>query len=170
MKIIKPFSILTAVVVLIAVEALSFNNTSNQDSKKHVVTLYVNTDSISNERYSISKYSNFGQNNGIPNEEYISNEDYTIMVNVGDEITWEGISTSSTNDTVKIKKIRYFNGGGRNIFDKDSLSGNEKVFGKVLRHTRRNKPYKYTIFFTVTNNGTIRNGTFKIDPKIQVDR
>ncbi len=147
--------------VLIAVVLLS--STSCKDSKEHIVTLNVDTSLI--EKSNINDYCDFGQN-----KDSISNEDYTIIVNVGDKITWQGISTSSEYDTVKIKKIKHVKGEGRNVFDKDSLSGNEKVIGRVLHYTKKDKPYKYKIFFTVYNNGVRRNGTFHIDPKIQVNQ
>ena len=125
-----------------------------------VITLNVNTGQIDNKN--LASTCNFGQDDGI------SNEDYTVVVNVGDNIVWEGVSTSSEDDIVNITMIKYV--GGKNIFGKDlGPDGNDpkqKVRGKVLSSTDGNA-YKYDISFTVINNGVKRNGTFHIDPKIQ---
>lgn len=127
-----------------------------------VVTLRVNTSEI--DKDNLSSACDFGQ------EEGISNEDFTIVVNVGDVITWEGVSSNAPEtDVVDITKIKYVR--GKNIFGKDlATSGrgkNQKVSGKVLSSTAVGGDYKYDISFTVTNNGVKRNGTFHIDPKIQ---
>ena len=44
----------------------------------------------------------------------------------------------------------------------------QKVVGTVLNPTPEGKEYKYTIAFTVYNNGVKRNGTYRIDPIIKV--
>jgi len=140
-----------------------------QSDKEHTISFNVNTALISEDKDSIEKYSNFGQG---PN---ISNEDYKITVKVGDIITWKGL-TSTKGDVVNIVSINHV--VGKNIFGKTILKGNgqdpELVVGKVLNSTydkgnKKHDLYKYTIKFTVINNGVQRNGTFHIDPKIQVD-
>ncbi len=143
----------------------SFSGLTQQEQeapKNVVVTLHVDTGTIDKKNASAS--CNFGQ------EEGISNEEYTIVVNVGDVITWEGVSSSSPEtDVVDITKIKYVK--GKNIFGKDldtKDTGNKKrVSAKVLSSTAVGGDYKYDISFTVTNNGAKRNGIFHIDPKIQ---
>jgi len=139
----------------------SFLTTHAQESKTVVVTLNVNTGQIDDKN--LATTCNFGQ------DQNISNENFTIEVNVGDSISWRGVSSSSpATDIVEITKIKYAK--GKNIFDKDDLlpGKNKTISGKALSKTTAEDTYKYDIYFTVTNNGTRRNGTFKIDPKIIV--
>ena len=96
MKTIKQFSMMMAVVLL------SFSITSCKQTN-HTITLHVDTDSINQQN--IDSTCNFGQVKGV------SNKDFTTVVELGDKITWVGVSTSSSgNDKVKIKKIKYVNG------------------------------------------------------------
>ncbi len=134
---------------------------------EHTITLNVDTGEIT--KHEVNQYCNFGQ------EEGISNEDYTITVNIGDTIIWQGVSTDAPEtDTVNITSINHH--GGKNIFGVNVLNGNgeepELVVGKVLYSTvgEGEKTYKYTIKFKVLNNGRKRNGTFQIDPKIKVNQ
>jgi len=128
-----------------------------------VVTLYVNTSEINNQDVNAS--CDFGQDSGI------SNEEFTIEVNVGDTVTWQGVSSNApSTDVVNIVSINHE--GGKNIFDQNVLRSNgqspERVSGVVKARTDDGKKYKYKISFTVMNNGEKRNGTFHIDPKIFV--
>lgn len=130
--------------------------------KNVIVTLKVDTGKI--DKGNTSASCNFGQEAGI------SNEEFTIVVNVGDTVTWRGVSSSSPEtDVVNITKIKYVR--GKNIFGKDldtkDTGKNQKISAKVLSSTVTEGTYKYDISFTVTNNGVKRNGTFHIDPKIQ---
>jgi hypothetical protein len=140
----------------------SFTDSNQQgqiEPKNVIVTLNVNTGQIDNRN--LAATCNFGQAEGI------TNEDFTIEVNVGDSITWVGVSSSSPGtDLVNITKIKHAK--GKDIFGKDLLPGNKKnISGKVLTRATGEETYKYEISFTVTNNGVKRNGTFHIDPKIQ---
>lgn len=128
-----------------------------------VITLYVNTAQIDNRNVNAS--CNFGQNPSI------SNEEFTTLANLGDSVTWQGVSANApSTDIVNIVSINHE--GGKNIFDKNILKGNgqspEKVTDTVRTSTTGGEKYKYKISFTVLNNGTRRNGTFNIDPKIEV--
>ena len=125
-----------------------------------VVTLNVDTGRIQSQN--TSGYCNFGQASGI------TNENYTIVANVGDTIVWQGKSSTSPNtDVVSISSINYE--GGKNVFGQNILQGSDgKVTGVVQYNTVGAQPYKYKISFKVTNNGANRNGTFHIDPKIEV--
>jgi hypothetical protein len=123
------------------------------------ITLHVDTGNVDNKN--TGETCDFGQQEG-------TNEEYTVVVNVGDVITWEGVSsTAPETDVVDITKIKYVK--GTNIFGKDLLPGNRphKISSKVLTSTATAGDYKYEISFTVTNNGVKRNGVFKIDPVIQ---
>lgn len=126
------------------------------------VTLSVNTGSIVNPN--VDDFCTFGQGNGV------SNENYTTQANVGDTITWQGVSSSSPGtDVVNITSINY--SGGQNIFDQNVINGNngtpEKVIATIASNTQGEEE-EYTINFTVFNGSTRRNGSFSIDPKIQI--
>jgi len=125
-----------------------------------VITLYVDTARISNPDVNAS--CNFGQD---PN---ISNEEFTVDVNLGDTITWQGVSANApSTDSVSIESINHE--GGQNVFDQNVLRGNNGVVTGTARvRTDGGEKYKYKISFKVTNSGSSRNGTFHIDPKIAV--
>lgn len=129
-----------------------------------VVTLYVDTSLITNKN--TASTCNFGQPEGV------SNEEFTIDANVGDTVTWQGLSSNAPEtDHVNIKSINHE--GGKNVFAQNVLIGDrgtpEKVVGKVVNKTGDEKKdqFKYKISFTVMNNGKNRNGTFHIDPVIR---
>jgi len=147
--------------MMMAVVLLSFSINScgpqTELTKHHTITLYVNTDSITEQ--DIDSTCNFGQPKGV------SNKDYTINVHVGDDITWVGVS-SSGDDKVRIKKIKY-------VSDTEILNSNEinnalfskKVHGKV-KNGKKGDVEKYSIEFKIKGN----NKKFEIDPKLQVIR
>jgi len=149
--------------VLLACSSLlvSAFSTTNKLDDDTVVTLYVNTAEI--KKPNESAYCNFGQTNNV------SNEEFTIAVNVGETVTWRGVSSNAPGtDVVEIKAINHM--GGKNVFGTNVLNaerGEGTVSAKVLYPTNGNN-YKYKISFTVTNNGTKKGGTFSIDPKIEV--
>jgi hypothetical protein len=151
--------------IVITALLLSFNS-AIYGQTVHTVKLYVNTAEI--QHPNVNNYCNFGQTDGS------SNEEYTIEVEVGDIIIWEGISTSSVTDVVNMNFINFQ--GGTNIFGQNILKGNgevpELIVGKALYTTigKDKEDYKYQLFFTVLNNGEKRNGIFQIDPKIRVDQ
>lgn len=127
------------------------------------ITLYVDTANVSNPNVNAS--CNFGQAQGI------SNEEFTVVVNLGDSVTWQGVSANAPGtDIVNIVSINHE--GGKNVFDTNILKGDgkspERVTGVVKTRTDGGEKYKYKISFTVLNNGTRRNGTFSIDPKLDV--
>jgi len=160
MKTAKPFLILITIVLF------SFS-ISLYGQETHRITLNVDTGSIV--KQDVNDYCNFGQEDGIPNE------DYTIEVNIGDTIIWQGISSVAPDtDIVNITSINHH--GGTNIFGSNILHGNgespEQVEGTALNSTvgGNKKDYKYIIKFTVYNDGKRRNGTFQIDPKIKVNQ
>lgn len=145
--------------------AFSVMRTRQGEAQNIVVTLYVDTSLIDNKNTDTS--CNFGQ------PEEVSNEEFTIDANVGDTVTWQGLSTNAPEtDRVNIKTINHE--GGKNVFGQNVLIGDrgapEKVVGKVVSKTGDEKKdlFKYKISFTVQNNGKNRNGTFHIDPVIRV--
>jgi hypothetical protein len=127
-----------------------------------VITLNVDTGEIT--APTIDQFCNFGQ------EEGISNEEYTIEAEVGDTIVWRGISTSSDQDQVLIVSINHQGDrGGRDIFGENRLEGTDGVVrGTILNGTEEGTDYKYMLSFRVLNNGEARGGLFNIDPKIKV--
>ena len=135
------------------------------DQKDHIITLIVNTEEIENTNINVTCYFE-GQKEGT------SIKEFTTWANVGDRIIWQGEPTvKKEGNIVNITRIQHEH--GNDIFSKNMLSGNgqdsEKVVGLVLNLAPAGNEYKYKIFFTVIHNGKKRNGTFRIDPKIQVD-
>ena len=125
-----------------------------------MVTLYVDTANFN--KSDINKYCNFGQTDGS------SNEDYTIEVNVGDTITWQGVSTSNQADVVLIHSVRHHH--GKKIFDQDEITGdgkNPKISRKALYSTQGAETNKYVLRFVIIKNGK-KSEVFQIDPKIEV--
>ncbi|MEQ8302698.1 MAG: AidA/PixA family protein [Cyclobacteriaceae bacterium] len=124
------------------------------------ITLYVDTSQIDNRN--VDSACNFGQDPGI------SNREFTVDVNLGDTITWEGVSANApSTDTVSIESINHE--GGKNVFGQNVLRGSGGIVsGTAQYRTDGGEKYKYKISFKVTNNGSNRNGMFHIDPKIAV--
>lgn len=145
---------------ILFIQLLFAHGLIGQGQTTHTITLSCNTAEI--EKTTVDQNCNFGQSSG-------TNRDFTIRVRVGDIILWKGESTSSPSDRVDIKSINYE--GGTNVFDKNILRGNnqkpELVSGTVVTG-QPNQEEKYKISFRVFNNGNKRNGTFHIDPKIQI--
>jgi len=158
MKVIK---IPSCILMLFLVLFTNFNVFS-QDNE-HYITLNVDTATVT--KQNTDSTCNFGQEDGS------SNEEFTIYVNVGDTIIWEGNSSSSEEDTVDITAINYK--GQPNIFGQNHLNGNgespEQVEGTVVTGDA-GTTVKYTVSFKVYNNGVKRNGTYHIDPKIVIKR
>lgn len=153
MKIFNRFSIVIAGVLLLLI-IISCKPIA------HTITLHVDTDNI--DQQNIDATCTFGQSSGL------TNEDFTTYVKKGDKIIWGGVSSSSPRtDVVKIKKIKYKRGSV--ILNKSELTGDKSVVG-ITKKGNVGDVGEYLIEFTVFNNGIKRNGTFKIDPKLQVIR
>ncbi len=140
----------------------SFFTSNLQGQTERIITLRVNTAEIANPN--VNDFCDFGQ------APEISNEEYTIVANVGDVIIWKGVSTSASEDVVEIRAINHQGDqGGRDIFGANRLEGeNGEVRGTILNTTEEGADYKYNLQFRVYNNGAQRGGTFNIDPKIRV--
>ena len=148
------------ILVLGVITVFSMSNTPLVP-ETHIITLYVDTANIENGN--IDDTCNFGQ------DQDVSNIDYTIQVNKGDIVMWRGVSTSSAEDMVQITSINYQ--GGARVFDKNVLTDSQQSPGVVVGTVNLGKEgdeEKYTVSFKVFNNGTQRNGTFHIDPKLQI--
>lgn len=128
------------------------------------ITLYVNTSSIVNP--DVDAYCNFGQ------AANITNEDYSVLLNVGQTVEWVGVSTTSVLDAVQITMIQddsTVNIFGANNKNPPGNAGNGfKPSGTVQNGTKGDHE-TYTILFSVLNNGVRRNGQFRIDPKLAVN-
>jgi hypothetical protein len=125
----------------------------------HTITLYVDTVKVTQEN--TDKTCSFGQNKAT------KNKDYTIAVESGDTIIWQGLpARGKARNLVNIKEVNYQ--GKNNIFGTPILQGNgqnpELVIGNVMNHSG-GEDETYSILFTVSNKP---DDLFRIDPKLQV--
>jgi hypothetical protein len=152
------------------VAILFFGITNSFAQQVHYVTIHVDTDQITRQnKLDVCYFTSESPNMDITTSEG-NIEDFNITVSAGDTIIWRGVSSSNPGtDVVNVKSINYH--GGDNVFGTNVLNGNnqspEEVLGVVQLGTN-GQMEKYTIKFTVYNNGSKRNGTFNIDPKITV--
>ncbi len=130
----------------------------------HVITLQVDTGNISNSN--VDEVSNFGQSPSI------SNHDFLTEVSLGDIVMWNGVSSSAPDqDKVIITSINHE--GGARIFGRNTLKDSKQNPGVVVGIVSEGKEgdeEKYKVSFKVLNRGNQRNGTFHIDPKLQVKK
>lgn len=144
-----------AIVVIIGFSLSSIAQTT------HTITLNVDTGKIT--RSTVNSYSNFGQSSSI------SNEDFTVEVNLGDIVKWVGVSSSNPNDVVKIESIKHRR--GKKVFDAGELTGgNSGVVSGRVKNGSAGDYEKYDIKFRIYYNGTNKSKQFKIDPKIVIKR
>ena len=145
-----------------------FISLSSLAQQTHYVTLHVNTGAITSQNeLEVCSFTSESAEGDVTEGDI---QNFTISVNAGDYIVWNGISSSDPdNSIVNISSINYH--GGDNVFDTNVLQGNgetpEEVVGMVQPGTN-GKTEKYAVKFTVLNNGQRRGGTFSIDPKIRV--
>ena len=146
---------------LILTVSFSYNSKAQEI---HTIILSVDTGKIVKQR--VDDHANFGQATGI------SNRDLTIHVRKGDIVVWRGVSSSAPNtDIVSISSINHE--GGKNVFNKNILKGNGDTAEIVTATVVNGIPgdeQKYKVSFKVIVNGTKKNGTFHIDPKIIVNQ
>jgi hypothetical protein len=98
-------------------------------------------------------------------------ENFTIVIDVNDEIEWEGVSTSG--EVVNIDNIDI--DADDNKPDKDKIfkksksnNGKKKIKAKIKNNKKENakgKTYKYTISYSLGTNSPIT-----IDPVIKVKK
>lgn len=152
------------------VAALFFTVSATYSQEIHYVTIHVNTAEITSQNELEMCYFSSQSPDMEPITSEGNIEDFNIIVAAGDTIIWRGVSTSNPDsDIVNVSSINYH--GGDNVFDTNILNGNneepEEVIG-VVKPDTNGQVEKYTIKFTVLNNGERRGGTFKVDPKITV--
>jgi len=160
MKTTNRFLILIAIVLV----SFSFNscNRNKSDTTGTTITLYVDTDNINQQNKDSTNISNFGQASGV------SNEDFTTDVELGDDVIWVGVSSSSPEtDEVYITRIKHKH--GKEFFKNIELTGKKKVRGKVENKDLMKGDYmKYSIKFTVLKKGSNSKKQFIIDPKLEM--
>jgi hypothetical protein len=125
----------------------------------HYVTLNVNTDELRNNQNAAAvSYFTVDEATEVINND--SPVNFTILVDVGDNVVWNGVSTSSSNEAVEIKKIKYKR--GPRIFSNDDMDGEVSVSAIIIRGTG-DEGYVYTIQFRVGDS----NRVYTIDPIIK---
>lgn len=155
---------------LVLVVALIFSMSTTFAQQTHYVTIHVDTSQITSQNeLEVCYFTSESPDLDIITSEG-NIEEFNISVNAGDTIIWRGVSASNTEtDVVNVKSINYH--GGDNVFDRNVINGNnqspEEVVGVVKTGTN-GQIEKYTIKFTVFNNGNRRGGTFQVDPKITI--
>lgn len=145
--------------ILIAAVLLLISNTF-YGQVQHTITLNVDTANLTKDNVTSESITSFSA----PDTQIdIASpaEAFTITVDYGSTITWEGVSTSSDDDTVEIFMIKWEK--GPRIFGPNDLEGNGKVQGVVNGETS-NEPFKYQILFKVNGEGRM----YQIDPKIKL--
>ncbi len=151
MKLNHPF-----LIVLVSA-TLCFTGVYGQNT--HYVTLNVDTDALKNNQNAgaVSYFTTDDATEVLNND---SPETFTILVDVGDNIVWDGVSTAPSNEAIRIKKIKYKR--GPRIFSNDDIDGEVSVAAGIIRGTGPDG-YVYTIQFQVGD----KNRVFTIDPVIK---
>ncbi len=138
---------------------LLFLSENSLSQELHTITLYVNTSALTHNR-DVNQYANFGQEAGI------SNEDYTVLVNLNDDIEWVGVSSSAPDtDLVYITKIKHDKKD--KLLNSDDIDGEKVVKGKVNKG-KPGEEEKYSIHFKIVSQTNPQNKTFKIDPVLKI--
>lgn len=132
---------------------------SLQGQATHYVTLNVDTDDLRNNQ-NASDVCYFTVDEATEVLDNDSPETFTILVDVGDNIVWNGVSTSPSNVAVHIKKIKYKR--GPRIFGNDEINGEISVSASIIRGSGADG-YVYTIQFRVGDE----NRVYTIDPIIK---
>ncbi|MEB8345394.1 hypothetical protein OO010_05010 [Flavobacteriaceae bacterium KMM 6898] len=149
--------------LVMAAASMLFYTTSHAQVT-HTIFLNINT-TLLNDGDTDGAFS-FSVSAGTVSENINDKKNFTIFVNEGDTIEWEGNSSSGAE--VQIDEISYVNEeNSSNIFRKPKISGrrsNGKTKVKVkVEKEKKGKSYTYNIAFSI---GT---SSFSIDPKIRVE-
>ena len=147
---------------------------TQQKIKKNVNVILI-VDTVNIKPDDVNQYCHFsGQRSDTPIQ------DFTIYPNVGDTVTWLGLSGSTSDDVVHIKEINYKI--GNEVFDEKRLEGKAKPKGAPMKVTGKikhktigialedkfgQKNNIYNIVFTINDNDDTE---YNIDPKIQVNQ
>ncbi|WP_282124463.1 hypothetical protein [Algibacter mikhailovii] len=131
-------------------------------AQTNIITLHVNTDELTNNNVNSEEITYFTA----PDSQVdvaSPPEAFTITVEEGSTIIWEGVSSSNDEDTIEIYMIKRER--GPRIFSSDEIQGNGNGRAQaVARMQTDGEPYKYKILFKVNGTGRM----YKIDPKIKV--
>lgn len=138
---------------------LLFSYSLTAQSNK-TITLEVDTENIN--ANNIEETATFGQ----PSE--TSNKDYTLGVEMGDIIIWQGRSTPSSGGLVRIKLFKHDDGiellGEGRIKEQN---GTGVIVGRVQNGSPGDVE-KYTLKFEVKKRGSQTWDSYEIDPKLQM--
>jgi len=138
---------------------LLFLSENSLAQELHTITLYVNTSALTHNK-NVNQNANFGQEVGI------SNEDYTVLVNLNDEIEWVGVSSSAPEtDLVYITKVKHEKKD--KLLNSDDIDGEKVVKAKVTKGNSGAEE-KYKLHFKIVSQSNPQNQTFKIDPVLKI--
>ena len=128
----------------------------------HTITLNVDTANLTKDNVTSESITSFSAED-TQIDVASPPEAFEITVENGSTIIWEGVSSSSDEDTIEIFMIKWEK--GPRIFSSDDIPGNENGKAQaVVNGQTPDEPYKYKILFKVNGTGTM----YKIDPKIKV--
>jgi len=145
--------------LILPVFLLLFLSENSLAQELHTITLYVNTSALTHNR-DVNQYANFGQEAGI------SNEDYTVLVNLNDDIEWVGVSSSAPDtDLVYITKIKHDKKD--KLLNSDDIEGEKVVKAKVTKGNSGDTE-KYKLHFKIVSQTNPQDETFKIDPVLKI--
>lgn len=145
--------------LILPVFLLIFLSENSLAQELHTITLYVNTGLLTQNR-DVDQYANFGQ------DASISNKDYTVEVNMNDDIEWVGVSSSAPDtDFVHITKIKHDK--KEKILNSDDIDGEKVVRAKVTKGNIGDTE-KYEIRFKITSASNPQDRTFNIDPVLKI--
>lgn len=134
------------------------NGKLNAQELNKMIILEVDTDNIN--ATNINETATFGQ----PSE--ISNENFTLDVELGDVIIWQGKTMPGAGGLVRITLFKHDEGvkllGAGRISDQD---GTGVIVGKVQAGQPGDQE-KYTLKFEVRQRGSQDWIEYKIDPKL----
>lgn len=136
------------------------NSYSFAQGEKIDIMLTVNVDEINS--------SNMNQTCSFGQPESISNEDFTTVVQLGDEIKWKIQVLDSSKGAAKL--VKYKHETGPNFFKKDSIEAkNNRIKGEIKADAGNDGDMdKYTLEFRVKKQGTNEWTTYAIDPKLKL--
>ncbi len=128
----------------------------------HTITLNVDTANLTNDNVTSESITYFTAEN-TQVDVASPPEDFEITVPNGATIIWEGVSSSSDEDTIEIFMIKWEK--GPRIFSSDDIPGNGNgTANAVVNGQTPGEPYKYKILFKVNGTGRM----YQIDPKIKI--
>lgn len=137
-------------------------NPTTQQPVTHFVTLYVDTENVS--QGNLNDTCHFEVNQETLDAPTL--EKFLIEVDPGDEVIWEGIANNG-EDEVNIEVILYSGGipaFGKNVNVIKSGPNPGTISCRMRNYQNKGGVCKYSLIFSVSN----KMGTFIIDPDIRV--